>query len=87
MVIFKVLKATCVNLWHTNVVWVLRGAELKSPVCPAQQWPIMSQNREIQDGRHRRAHLFLTKQGRNLIEMCFCGFSYMGNLMPYSVLR
>ena len=31
-------------------------------------------------------HIFWTKQGRNLNEMCFCMFSYMGNPMPYSVL-
>ena len=31
-------------------------------------------------------HICWTKQGRNLNEMCFCMFSYMGNPMPYSVL-
>ena len=31
--------------------------------------------------------IFLTKQGTNINQMCFCKFSYMGNSMPYSDMR
>jgi len=51
MCIFKVLKANRVNLWHTSFLGVLKGAEPKSAVCPAQKWQIRPQNGEIQDGR------------------------------------
>ena len=33
------LKANHVNLGHTNFLGVLRGAEPKSSVCPAEQCP------------------------------------------------
>ena len=39
-----VLEANRVNLGHTNFSGVLRGAELKSSVCPAQKWSQMPQN-------------------------------------------
>ena len=38
------LKANRVNLGHANFLGVLRGAESKSSVCPAQQCPQMPQN-------------------------------------------
>ena len=38
------LKANRVNLGHTNFLGVLRGAEPKSSVCPAQKFPQMPQN-------------------------------------------
>ena len=38
------LEANRVNLGHTSFLGVLRGAELKSSVCPAQKWPQMPQN-------------------------------------------
>ena len=34
----KVLKANCVNLWHTCVQGVLRCAESKSVVCQTRKW-------------------------------------------------
>ena len=44
MCLFKVLEANCVNLGNSSFLGVLRGAELKSSVCPAQKWPQMPQN-------------------------------------------
>ena len=44
MCLFKVLKANRVNLGHTSFLGVLRGAESKSSVCPAQKVPQMPQN-------------------------------------------
>ena len=44
MCLFKVLKANRVNLGHTSFLGVLRRAEPKSSVCPAQKWPRMPQN-------------------------------------------
>ena len=38
------LKANRVNLGHTSFLGVLRGAEPKSSVCPAQKCPQMPQN-------------------------------------------
>ena len=38
------LKANRVNLGHINFLGVLRGAEPKSSVCPAQKCPQMPQN-------------------------------------------
>ena len=38
------LKANRVNLGHINFLGVLRGAELKYSVCPAQKCPQMPQN-------------------------------------------
>jgi hypothetical protein len=87
-----VLKANHVNLGHISFLGVLRGAELKSAVCPAQKWPIVPQFEKSKmaatDGLNCiYVHIFLTKQGRNVNEMCFCMFSDMGNPMPYSVLK
>ena len=44
MCLFKVLKGNRVNLGHTSILGVLRGAESKSSVCPAQKWQQMPQN-------------------------------------------
>ena len=44
MCLFKVMKANRVNLGHTSFLGVLRGAESKSSVCPAQKWPQMPHN-------------------------------------------
>ena len=60
-VIFKKLKTNCINLWHTCYLGVLRGAELKSAVCPAQKWLVSHTNWKIQDGRHRRAKIKIRK--------------------------
>ena len=85
------LKANRVNLGHTNFLGVLRGAELKSSVCPAQKCPKclkieksnMAATAEL---KCIYVHIFLTKQGTNSNEMWFCRVSYMGNPMPYSFL-
>ena len=44
MCLFKVMEANRVNLGHTSFLGVLRGAEPKSSVCPAQKCPQMPQN-------------------------------------------
>ena len=47
MCLYKVLEANRVNLWHTSFLGVLRGAQSKSSVCPAQKCPQMPQNRDL----------------------------------------
>ena len=77
------LKENRVNLGHTNFLGVLRGAEPKSSVCPAQKCPKMP---EIEKSNMAATaelkcidiHIFLTKQGTNSNEMWFCRFSYYG---------
>jgi len=59
MCIFKVLEANRVNLWHSSFLGVLKDVELKSAVCPAQNWLIRPQNGEIQNGRYRQAEMYL----------------------------
>ena len=44
MCLFKVMKANRVNLWHTSFLGVLRGAEPKPSVRPAQKRPQMPQH-------------------------------------------
>ena len=51
MCLFKVVEANRVNLWHTAFLEVIKGADSKSAVCPAQKLPIRPQNGKIQDGR------------------------------------
>lgn len=86
-------KATCVDLWHTRFLWVLRGAEVNSIACPAQKWSeclkiiVKSKMAAATGLRYIYIHIFLTKQGKNLNETCFCSFSYVGNPSPYSVLK
>ena len=69
MCIFKVLKAECIKLGHISFLRVLRGGELKSVVCPAEN-ARYCQKIEI----CVYVHIILTKQGRNFNEMFFCRF-------------
>ena len=89
MLILNVLETNCVNLGHASFLGVLRGAELKSSVCPAQEWPQMPQKSNMATTAGLKCtyvHIFWTRQGRNSNEMSFCMFSCMGNPMPYSGL-
>ena len=53
MCVFKKLKASRVNFWHTCYLGVLKGAELESAVYPAQKWLISPKQLQFQGGRHR----------------------------------
>ena len=83
--LFKNLKAKRVNLWHTCYIGVLRGAALESALCPAQKWLISPRKYETSKMAATavlkliNVHIFFTKQGRNMNEMCFCVFSNMKN--------
>ena len=84
------LEANRVNLGYTNFLGVLRVAEHKYVVCPAQNCPQMPQNPIWPPPPDKNVFMYIyfgQSKAETRMKCAFACFNIMWNPMPYSRLR